>query len=76
MNLPIDALKQIDDFVQKCNEQSYLTPRQRAIRETAKLLVFLTHDEHLNNTDTPCKYTDVEEQVSKLLKYISYCWQD
>lgn len=46
MKLPIELLKQIDDFVGELNNQPGLTAREEAIREAARLLVSLTHDEY------------------------------
>lgn len=45
MKLPIDVLEKINAFVEQLDEESHLTSRQEAIRETARLLVYLTHAE-------------------------------
>lgn len=46
MELPIDLLKDLDVFVGKLDEDDCYTDRQVAIRETARLLISLTHDEY------------------------------
>lgn len=46
MELPISVLRELDEFVSKLDEGDCLTNRQIAIRETARLLISLTHDEH------------------------------
>lgn len=51
MKLPIELLKQIDEYVNELDNECGLTDRQVAIKEAARLLVSLTHDEHYGNTD-------------------------
>lgn len=51
MELPISALRELDEFVSKLDEELGFTDRQTAIREAARLLISLTHDEHYDNTD-------------------------
>lgn len=51
MELPISTLRELDEFVSKLDEELGLTDRQTAIREAARLLISLTHDEHYDNTD-------------------------
>lgn len=55
MELPISALHELNEFVSKLDEADCLTDRQIAIRETARLLINLTHDEHYGNTDASDK---------------------
>lgn len=45
MKLPIDVLEKVNAFVEQLDEESHLTSRQEAIRETARLLVYLTNAE-------------------------------
>ena len=60
MNLPIDLLKDLDVFVGKLDEDDCYTDRQVAIRETARLLISLTHDEHYGINDAFDKrYRDI-----------------
>ena len=51
MKLPIELLKQIDDYINELDNEIGLTYRQVAIREAARLLVCLAHDEHYAQTD-------------------------
>ena len=51
MELPIDLLKQIDEFVAKLDDDYVVLPRHIAIREAARLLVCLTHDEYYGKID-------------------------
>ena len=51
MELPIDILKELDEFVGKLDESDCVIDRHVAIRETARLLISLTHDEHYGIND-------------------------
>ena len=51
MELPIKTLRELDEYVGKLDNELGLTDRQIAIREAARLLVYLTHDEHYAQTD-------------------------
>ena len=51
MELPIDLLKDLDVFVGKLDEDDCFSDRHVAIRETARLLISLTHDEHYGIND-------------------------
>lgn len=51
MKLPIELLTQIDEYVSELDNEYSLTDRQVAIREAARLLVYLTHDEYYAQTD-------------------------
>ena len=55
MELPISALRELNEFVSKLDEEDRLTDRQIAIRETARLLISLTHDEHYGTIDASDK---------------------
>ena len=62
MNLPIYLLKDLDVFVGKLDEDDCYTDRQVAIRETARLLISLTHDEHYDVIDASSKkYRDITD---------------
>ena len=51
MELPINALRKLDAFVSKLDETDCILDRHIAIREAARLLICLTHEEYYNNTD-------------------------
>lgn len=51
MELPIKSLLELDEFVSKLDKESCATDRQIAIREAARLLVYLTNDEYYGSTD-------------------------
>ena len=51
MKLPIELLKQIDEYVRELDNDGCFTDRQVAIREAARLLIYLTHDEHYAQID-------------------------
>lgn len=51
MKLPINALRELDAFVSKLDETDCILDRHIAIREAARLLIYLTHDEYYGNTD-------------------------
>lgn len=51
MELPIKTLNELDEYVGKLDNEFGLTDRQIAIREAARLLVYLTHDEHYAQTN-------------------------
>ena len=55
MELPISVLRELDEFISKLDEEHCLTDRQTAIRETARLLISLTNDEHYDTTDASDK---------------------
>ena len=60
MNLPINLLKELDEFVGKLDESDCVIDRHIAIRETARLLISLTHDEHYSINDSfDKKYRDI-----------------
>lgn len=62
MELPINALRELDAFVSKLDETDCILDRHVAIREAARLLICLTHDEHYGNTDAfDKKYSDIAE---------------
>ena len=62
MKLPIELLKQIDKYVNELDNEFSLTDRQVAIREAARLLVYLTHDEHYAQTDAfDQSYADIAD---------------
>lgn len=63
MNLPIDLLKDLDVFVGKLDENDdCFSDRQVAIRETAHLLISLTHDGHYDVIDAYVeKYWDITD---------------
>ena len=46
MKLPIELLKQVDDWGLQLDGEYHLTDRQNAIREAIRLLVSLTHEEY------------------------------
>lgn len=51
MELPIDVLKELDALVSKLDESDCYTNRQVAIREAARMLIYLTQDEHYGIND-------------------------
>ena len=51
MELPIKTLRELDEFVSKLDELDCILSRHIAIREVARLLICLTHDEHYNVVD-------------------------
>lgn len=51
MELPIELLDELDAFVCKLDETDCVLDRHVAIREVARLLIHLTHDEYYNITD-------------------------
>lgn len=55
MNLPINTLKELDSFVQELDKEYNLTERETAIREIARALISVTHDEYYDNTDSDDK---------------------
>lgn len=55
MKLPISMLRELNEFISELDEEDRLTDRQIAIRETANLLISLTHDEHYGTTDASDK---------------------
>ena len=62
MELPIDILKELDEFVGKLDESDCVIDRHVAIRETARLLISLTHDEHYGINDAFDKrYRDIAD---------------
>ena len=68
MELPIDVLEKVDEFVGKLDEESHLTFRQQAIRDVARLLVYLTHDEFYNTSDIPnLKYLELSEKCTDFI---------
>lgn len=69
MKLPINVLEQINNFVGQLDEEDHLTPRQEAIRETARLLVFLTHDEFYSDD---CLSMERYEEITKMCDDVIY----
>ena len=62
MELPIDILKELDAFVGKLDEDDCFSDRHVAIRETARLLISLTHEEHYDINDAfDKKYRDIAD---------------
>ena len=51
MELPIKLLLKLDEFVSKLDKEGCITDRQIAIREAARLLVYITNDEYYGSTD-------------------------
>lgn len=51
MELPIDLLKQLDEWVGTLDDGLAITKREIAIEEAARLLIYLTNDEYSNNLD-------------------------
>lgn len=51
MELPIKSLLELDEFVSKLDKEGCVTDRQAAIREAARLLVYLTNDEYYGSVD-------------------------
>ena len=62
MELPIDLLNELDKFVCILDETDCILDRHIAIREAARLLISLTHDEYYNVTDPfDKKYSDISD---------------
>ena len=62
MELPINLLKDLDVFVGKLDEDDCFSDRHVAIRETARLLISLTHEEHYSINDAFDKrYRDIAD---------------
>ena len=51
MKLPINTLRDLDAFVGKLDETDCHTDREVAIREVARLLIYITHDEYYSIID-------------------------
>ena len=51
MELPIKSLLELNEFVSKLDKGGCVTNRQIAIREAARLLVYLTNDEYSGSAD-------------------------
>ena len=65
MELLIDVLEKVNNFVAQLDEECHLTARQQAIREAARLLIYLTHDEFYNSNDTTSiDYLDIAEKCT------------
>ena len=48
MELPINTIRELNEFVSKLDESDCILSRHIAIREAARLLICLTHDEQYN----------------------------
>ena len=69
MELPIDLLKDLDVFVGKLDEDDCFSDRHVAIRETARLLISLTHDEHYDVIDAYVeKYRDIADACQHFME--------
>ena len=69
MELPIDLLTKLDEFVSKLDENDCVLDRHVAIREVARLLISLTHDEYYNVTDPfDKKYRDISEACQSFVE--------
>ena len=69
MELPIDLLTKLDEFVSKLDENDCVLDRHIAIRETARLLISLTHDEHYSVIDPfDKKYRDISEACQSFVE--------
>ena len=51
MELPIELLRELDEFVGRLDEMDCVLDRHVAIREAARLLIHLTHDEYYSIVD-------------------------
>ena len=51
MELPIDILRELDTLVSKLDESDCYTDRRVAIREAARMLIYLAEDEHCGIND-------------------------
>lgn len=56
MKLPIELLKQVDDWGLQLDNEYHLTDRQIAIKEALRLLISLTHDEYYHQDDPYDEY--------------------
>ena len=62
MEFPRELGKQLDDFVYKLDAEDCVIDRHIAIREVARLLICLAHDEYYNNIDAfDKKYSDISD---------------
>lgn len=62
MELPIDLLNELDKFVCILDETDCSLDRHIAIREAARLLISVTHDEYYNVANPfDKKYSDIAE---------------
>lgn len=69
MELPIDLLTKLDEFVSKLDENDCVLDRHIAIRETARLLINLTNDEHYGVIDPfDKKYRDISEACQSFVE--------
>ena len=69
MELPIDLLTKLDEFVSKLDENDCVLDRHIAIRETARLLISLTHDEHYDVIDAYVeKYRDITDACQHFME--------
>ena len=51
MELPINTLRELDEFIGRLDEMDCVLDRHVAIREAARLLIHLTHNEYYNIID-------------------------
>ena len=69
MELPMDLLNELDKFVCVLDETDCSLDRHIAIREAARLLISLTHDEYYNVTDPfDKKYRDISDACQTFIK--------
>lgn len=55
MELPLQTIRELDEFVCKADEENDLTDRELAIREAARFFICLTHEERYNEIDGSAK---------------------
>ena len=51
MNLPLSIFRELDNFVTELDNSNLTLPRHLAIREAARFLISLTHEEHYDEID-------------------------
>ena len=62
MELPMDLLNELDKFVCALDETDCSLDRHIAIRDVARLLIYLTHDEYYDIVDAfDKKYSDIAD---------------
>ena len=69
MKFPISLLRKLDEFVGTLDEEDCYSDRHIAIREAARLLIYLTHDEYYDVVNTfDIKYNDIADVCRKFVE--------
>ena len=69
MKFPISLFRELDEFVSTLDEEGCYSGRHLAIRETARLLISLTHDEHYGiNDGFDKRYRDIADACQHFIE--------